>query len=55
MDSGGTLNITGPIARGDWDTIRGHLAALAPDDRAAYLALAAEAARLAGTALPNDL
>jgi predicted short-subunit dehydrogenase-like oxidoreductase (DUF2520 family) len=47
--------LTGPIVRGDWETIRGHLAALAADDRAAYLALAAEAARLAGTALPNDL
>jgi predicted short-subunit dehydrogenase-like oxidoreductase (DUF2520 family) len=47
--------LTGPIVRGDWNTVRGHLAALAPDDREAYLALAAEAARLAGTVLPDDL
>jgi predicted short-subunit dehydrogenase-like oxidoreductase (DUF2520 family) len=47
--------LTGPIVRGDWGTVRGHLTALSPDDRAAYLALAAEAARLAGAALPDDL
>jgi predicted short-subunit dehydrogenase-like oxidoreductase (DUF2520 family) len=47
--------LTGPIVRGDWETVRGHLAALAPDDRAAYVALAAEAARLADTQLPPDL
>jgi predicted short-subunit dehydrogenase-like oxidoreductase (DUF2520 family) len=40
--------LTGPIVRGDWETVRGHLAVLAPEDRAAYLALAAEAARLTG-------
>lgn len=47
--------LTGPIVRADWETIRAHLAALTPDDRATYLALAAEAARLAGTAVPGDL
>ena len=52
---GPSAALTGPIVRGDWETIRGHLAALAPDDRAAYLALAAEAARLADTVLPEDL
>ena len=52
---GPSAALTGPIARGDWETIRGHLAALAPDDRAAYLALAAEAARLVDTVLPEDL
>ena len=41
--------------RRDWETIRAHLAALSQDDRAAYIALATEAARLAGTALPDDL
>jgi predicted short-subunit dehydrogenase-like oxidoreductase (DUF2520 family) len=40
--------LTGPVVRGDWETVRGHLAVLAPEDRAAYLALAAEAARLTG-------
>jgi predicted short-subunit dehydrogenase-like oxidoreductase (DUF2520 family) len=52
---GPTAALTGPIVRGDWETIRAHLAAVSPDDRAAYLALATEAARLAGTALPDDL
>ena len=52
---GPSAALTGPIARGDWETIRRHLAALAPDDRATYLALAAEAARLADIVLPEDL
>ena len=47
--------LTGPIVRGDWDTVRTHLGALAPEDRQTYLALATEAARLAATALPDDL
>jgi predicted short-subunit dehydrogenase-like oxidoreductase (DUF2520 family) len=47
--------LTGPIVRRDWETIRAHLAALSPDDRAAYLALATEAARLAGTTVPEGL
>ena len=47
--------LTGPIVRGDWNTVRAHLAAIAPDDRATYVALATEAARLAGTQLPSDL
>ena len=52
---GPSAALTGPIVRRDWDTIRGHLAALPPDDRRAYLAMAAEAARLVGTPLPDDL
>jgi predicted short-subunit dehydrogenase-like oxidoreductase (DUF2520 family) len=52
---GPSAALTGPIVRGDWETVRAHLAALSPDDRVAYLALAAEAARLAGTVLPDDL
>ncbi len=47
--------LTGPIVRRDWETVRAHVDALSPDDRAAYLALATEAARLAGTTLPEDL
>ncbi|HTH06282.1 MAG TPA: DUF2520 domain-containing protein [Ilumatobacteraceae bacterium] len=47
--------LTGPIVRGDWETVRAHLASLSPDDRITYLALAAEAARLAGSELPTDL
>lgn len=40
--------LTGPVARGDADTVERHLATLAPDERAAYRALAAEALRLSG-------
>ncbi len=47
--------LTGPVARGDWDTVRAHLVALAPDEREAYLALARAAARLADRDLPGDL
>jgi predicted short-subunit dehydrogenase-like oxidoreductase (DUF2520 family) len=39
--------LTGPAARGDEATIAAHLAALAPDERATYEALVAEARRLA--------
>ena len=41
--------LTGPAARGDWDTIGTHLAALpTDDDRHLYLALCERAAALAG-------
>ncbi len=40
--------LTGPAARGDRATINAHLAAIGDDERATYLALAREAARLAG-------
>ncbi len=39
--------LTGPVARGDWPTVAAHLAALAPDERPAYEALARQALRLA--------
>lgn len=38
--------LTGPVRRGDLDTIARHVAALPEGERAAYLALSAEAARL---------
>lgn len=38
--------LTGPVARGDWETVGRHLAALAPAERPAYEALAELAARL---------
>jgi predicted short-subunit dehydrogenase-like oxidoreductase (DUF2520 family) len=53
-DRGPAAALTGPVARGDWDTVRAHLAAIDPDERAAYVALAAEAARLVGRPLPAD-
>lgn len=40
--------LTGPVMRGDRETIDRHLAALAPEERALYRALAAEALRLSG-------
>lgn len=47
--------LTGPVARKDWATVDAHLHALGEQDRPAYLALAAEAARLAGYNLPAHL
>ncbi len=42
--------LTGPIARGDVDTVRLHLARLSPGERALYSALGLEALRLARAA-----
>lgn len=39
--------LTGPVARGDWDTVRRHLEVIPEEERAAYEALADAAARLA--------
>lgn len=48
--------LTGPVARSDWATVARHVAALAPEERAAYLAMAAEARRLvADDGLPPDV
>ena len=55
-DLGPADALTGPVARGDWDTVRRHLAAIDPSERAAYLALAAAARRLVDDeGLPDDL
>jgi predicted short-subunit dehydrogenase-like oxidoreductase (DUF2520 family) len=40
--------LTGPVARGDADTVVRHLDALPADEQAAYRALAHEALRLSG-------
>lgn len=40
--------LTGPVARGDRETVLAHLAAIAADERPAYRALADAAARLVG-------
>ncbi len=40
--------LTGPAARGDLDTIRRHIEAIAPAERAAYEAMSQQARRLAG-------
>ena len=45
-DLGPAAALTGPVRRGDTATVAAHLAALPAEERAAYEALAAEAARL---------
>jgi predicted short-subunit dehydrogenase-like oxidoreductase (DUF2520 family) len=40
--------LTGPVARGDADTVSRHVDALEPDERSAYRALAEQALRLTG-------
>ena len=52
MERGPTDALTGPVARGDWDTVRRHLEAIDPSERDAYVALAQQAARLAGREMP---
>lgn len=52
---GVAASLTGPVARGDWDTVRAHLAATDPADHGLYIALAQACATLAGHALPADL
>lgn len=47
--------LTGPVARGDWGTVRAHLEALPPGERAAYLAGVAQVALLAGREVPGSL
>lgn len=48
--------LTGPVARGDWETVARHLAALDPGEREAYRALAAAARRLVDDkGLPPDV
>jgi predicted short-subunit dehydrogenase-like oxidoreductase (DUF2520 family) len=45
--------LTGPVARGDWDTVARHLATLDPAEREAYTALAHAAARLVDAEVPE--
>lgn len=52
------IALTGPVSRGDWSTVRGHLDAITnahERDPSLYLSLAAEAADIAGHDLPEDL
>ena len=55
MDTG--FELTGPIARGDWETVERHLAVIRterPELEELYLVLAEATARLAGRELPRD-
>lgn len=53
--SGAAAALTGPVSRGDWDTVRRHLDVLPTAEHTLYLALAAQAAALAGQQMPADL
>jgi predicted short-subunit dehydrogenase-like oxidoreductase (DUF2520 family) len=55
MDTG--FELTGPIARGDWETVERHLAVIRaerPELEELYLVLAEATARIAGRELPRD-
>jgi predicted short-subunit dehydrogenase-like oxidoreductase (DUF2520 family) len=55
LEAGPAAALTGPVRRGDVETVEAHLAALGPDDRKLYLLLAREALRLAREAgLPSE-
>lgn len=55
LEAGPAGALTGPVRRGDVETVAAHLAALGPEDRQLYLLLAREALRLAGEAgLPPE-
>lgn len=46
--------LTGPVARGDWETVRRHVDALDPSERVAYTAMAQAAHRLV-TVTPTEV
>lgn len=47
LEAGPVAALTGPVRRGDVETVAAHLAALGPSDRQLYVLLAREALRLA--------
>jgi predicted short-subunit dehydrogenase-like oxidoreductase (DUF2520 family) len=47
LEIGPVAALTGPVRRGDAETVAAHLRALSPGDRELYLLLAREALRLA--------
>ena len=56
MDTG--FELTGPIARGDWDTVERHLAVIRaerPELEELYLVLAQATAAIAGREVPRAL
>ena len=51
------FELTGPIARGDWETVERHLAVIRetrPELEELYLVLARATAEIAGRELPSD-
>ncbi len=58
MEQLGRKALTGPIVRGDWATVRGHMDALRksfPDLMPTYIALGRYTARMAGRTFPDEL
>ncbi|MBX3313674.1 MAG: DUF2520 domain-containing protein [Actinobacteria bacterium] len=53
VELGPRAALTGPVARGDWDTVARHLDALPADERVTYVTLAAAAARLVEREVPE--
>lgn len=49
------MALTGPVARGDWDTVRGHLASIDAAERDLYRTLARAIADLAARPWPTDI
>ena len=54
-DVGSVAALTGPAARGDWQTVANHLTELAPDEKSLYRELSGRAARIAGQDWPEEL
>lgn len=54
-EGGAQTALTGPAARGDWETVRSHLDALPVSERTLYRALMVEAANIAGQTVPAEL
>ncbi|WP_158412551.1 Rossmann-like and DUF2520 domain-containing protein [Ilumatobacter nonamiensis] len=54
-DVGPTAALTGPASRGDWDTVRDHVAAIPESEQTLYLVLCERAATIAGQQVPHDL
>lgn len=54
-ETGAAAALTGPAARGDWETVRAHLAALPVEERPLYSVMFRAAARLARQQPPADL
>lgn len=52
--AGGWGLLTGPLVRGDWETIRGHRSVLQPEVRAVYDAITAFTRARLGTGLPPE-
>ena len=54
VETSAAAALTGPASRGDWATIRSHLAAIGEEEADLYRALAAQAAGIAGQRWPEE-